>query len=375
MNKVMSDASSLTWDHARMAAVASIALTAPLAVGQPVPLPPVRAGVQTFVQNGHEFSRVRAQVVQPVPSIGSLPGPFGAGDWDFGISRTEVSQGQWIEFINTFNAVPVPAGQPYTSVVNSMLVGGWAGAGIYFTELGPLGRPINRVTPDGAVRPVSGQGWLGAAMYANWLHNDRGTTLDSILNGAYDLRGWDLDNPSTWPTVTRSPEARYWIPSYDEWCVASFFDPDRHGSGQPGWWEYQGSRDRLPIPGAPGVGETAAGWNSPDGPFASQLLPIGSYPNTQTPWGLLDTSGTYPEVNEDTYLYNEFDRLFAGTKAGPFTFPDLERLNERPGRTGAGGPRGLDTSIRLATSVVPGPSVLVSLCAFLNLCACIRRRT
>lgn len=330
------------------------------AAAQPVTLPPSPVGVQTFTAEGIQFSHIHASNVTPfVPTNGPLARPLGGGSWDFGLARTEVTQGQYVEFIHAFNAVPVPEGRPWSGSMDSLFRGGgWVGPGVIATGVGPLGRLIYDVTEPGAVRPVSGMGFYGAALYVNWLQNNREASIDAITNGVYDLRQWSGGDATTWLSVTREPDAKYWLPSYDEWAVAGFYDQSRYGADQPGWWTHLSSRDRNPIPGPPGVGETAAGWEPPGNPFDTYLLPIASYPESQSPWGLLDMSGTFPELLED-HWFSGFDRVFAGTQSGPFTFPDLDVLLEQPGWVGATSPgSGGLFSFRIAASVVPGPATL-----------------
>jgi hypothetical protein len=74
-------------------------------------------------------------------------------------------------------------------------------------------------------------------------------------------------------------------------------------------------RDRLPIGGAPGVGETSVGWEAAGGPFAP-TLPVAAYGNQQSPWGLFDTSGTYEEYLETPDPFAEGSRISGGAQAG-----------------------------------------------------------
>ncbi|MBY0456125.1 MAG: formylglycine-generating enzyme family protein, partial [Gemmataceae bacterium] len=238
-------------------------------------LPPAPGGVETFASGGIDYARVRAASVTPFDPAGhgNVLRPIGGGSWDFAISRTEVSQKVWVEFMGEFNAVPVPTGQPWTSRMESMLRGEfWVGPGMYATGVGPLGRLINRVTDEGATLPARFMGWYGAAAFCNWLHNDRQVSIEALTTGAYDLRQWNGADPDSWPGVTRQAGARYWIPSYDEWAVAAFYDPNRSGPNQPGWWPYLNRLERPPVPGAPGVGETSAGWEPEDPNFSVFLL-------------------------------------------------------------------------------------------------------
>jgi len=48
----------------------------------------------------------------------------------------------------------------------------------------------------------------------------------------------DWDQPLTWAGVTREGRSRDTGFPYDEWCVASFYDQNRFGADDPGWWQY-----------------------------------------------------------------------------------------------------------------------------------------
>lgn len=70
---------------------------------------------------------------------------------------------------------------------------------------------------------------------------------------------------------------------------AAHYDPDLYGPGQEGYWLYPGGSDDPLVSGEPGEpgAETSVGQNPDDFLY----YPVGSYPDTNQPWGLLDTSG------------------------------------------------------------------------------------
>jgi hypothetical protein len=207
-------------------------------------------------------------------------------------------------------------------------------------------------TPEGGALPTRAIGFFQAAVYCNWLHNDRVASLPALLEGAYDLRGWSETDMATQIAVTRDPNARYFIPTYDEWAVATFYDPNRFGTNSGGWWQSMYSQDRLPIAGAPGVGETSVGWlpNGDAGAFTA--LPVGAY-STQSPWGLFDTSGTYSEFLE-TPEPGEFTRMSAGAVGGE-SWPN-SAVTDFAGAYWSGTTSG---SFRIG-SAVPTPSALLA---------------
>jgi uncharacterized protein (TIGR03382 family) len=60
-------------------------------------------------------------------------------------------------------------------------------------------------------------------------------------------------------------------------------------------------------------------------------IPLGSYPNTLTPWGLLDTSGGTAEWTEETFfdIYHEyFIRWADGSFAGRFSALEADLIGD-----------------------------------------------
>jgi len=204
-----------------------------------------------------------------------LEGPIGAVDYEFRMARTEVTNAQYLEFLVAL-----------TSAVPSLPVTSEA-----------LGPDIYRVTRPGGyewgIDPGEEQvgarmGFNYAAMYCNWLHNDKGTEPSAFLTGAYDASTF---YPNAGPQqMVHSPGARFWLPSRDEWTKAMYFDPNKDGPGRAGYWLYPITSDVPPVGGPPGTpgAQTSAGDYDPED---FREYPVGSYPSTQSPWGILDGSG------------------------------------------------------------------------------------
>ncbi|MEL6796343.1 MAG: SUMF1/EgtB/PvdO family nonheme iron enzyme [Planctomycetota bacterium] len=172
-------------------------------------------------------------------------------------------------------------------------------------------------SPEAGDWHVAGITWWSAAAYCNWLHNGKALTPEAFTSGAYDLSTFGFDPAQGIYTdqTTRSPGARYWIPSLDEWMKAAHYDPNRYGPGEGGWWEYSNSSDTAPVTGLPGVGETNA-YLVQDIGLSAWDMAVGSYPNTQSPWGLLDVSGGASEWTEEWLFDERTDRLGDGAGIG-----------------------------------------------------------
>ncbi len=308
----------------------------------------------------------------------------GGVNYEYNIGRYEVTTSQWVQFFNA--AYDRPAGQPNLP---------WLTPPTFWGAQGTT--PINASNPNARrwqvpagneMRAVGNISWRMAAMYCNFLHNGGAvaggvTPRENFLSGAYDVStfgpngmGGFADQP------TRSPGARYFIPSRDEWIKAAHYDPHRYGPNQGGYWEYSNSTDAW-IPGGPpgahiNLPPGPSGPN-PDGPLAQAnygwdefrfpgygspfAVPLGAYPDVQSPWGLLDVAGATAEWTE---------QISYGTFEGPDArYVEGSHWNGAPGyglgdsisfSPGQLAPylSAFDFGFRVA-SVVPGPSPLAAI--------------
>lgn len=282
----------------------------------------------------------------------------GRVDYEYRISRTEVTSAQYAEFLNA----RIDAGLD----LNPLFAPRYGG--VFFNSA------ANRwgTAPGGEMLPIGGVSWRTAAVFMNWLHNDKGTDPEDFLNGAYDTStfGRDPNDPANFTDQsTRSPGAKFWIPSLDEWTKAAHWDPHRYGPGQGGYWEFDTSSDTQPVPGLPGVGETSADMDIED--EEAFYIPLESYPETRSPWGLLDLSGGAAEWTEEWSPNGtpEFVRRLWQGAGGGFTtispgddnFDDIlgiDRTTDRIWEVGGTSPDLLFNvlSFRIA-SAVPAPGV------------------
>ncbi len=321
-------------------------------------LPPAPAGVQVTTEYGLEFSTVSATNNPAYTGpLGTLSDsyPRGSVGYEFRMARTEIPTGLWLEFANTFiNRTPrgrtfgIPATWGATPDPNRP---------DYWT--------LNPFIANAANIPVTGIGWREAAKFCNWLHNNKSTDLSAIASGAYDTSTFGTAYPDGTggftDQTTHLPGARFWIPSLDEWVKAAHFDPNRYGENQPGYWRYPTASDEAPIGGFPGEGQTNAGFI---GDGIERLIPVGSYPNVQSPWGLLDASGSAAEWTSTLVPIRDwitglpYDVFGCGSQMsnGPGVFPPaIEDFIDNPGgySVGESGRPGL----RIVASI-PVPSSL-----------------
>ncbi len=252
----------------------------------------------------------------------------GSVPYTFKIAQTEISTEQWLEFMNTFAPRPLPPEVQGLPGYLTDFYGGpfWWGAGT--VESNGQNRTaryaLRTDTPVARQIPVWGVSWRMAAMYCNWLHNNKSSEWSALLSGAYDTSTWGLvpGTPFATDSIEVMPGAKYWIPTLDEWAKAAYYDPDRFGPGQGGWWDRPNATNDLPIPGFPGTPGAQTSTGIPLIPFIGSPvadIPLGAYPNTMSPWGLLDTiGGTEEMVSErvDTNPNQQFSLITIGASAG-----------------------------------------------------------
>jgi len=267
------------------------------AYADPIPLTPraVASGAQISTSQGIEFVTIGATgnaAWQGNGTQGDRAIGRGSVPYEYRIGRMEVTTAQWVEFFNA--AFDRPVSERLPNLIPPQF---WGGVGTAPTVPGGLRW---RVPAGAELRPVTQIDWRMSAMYCNWLHNDKRTDRDAFFNGAYDILTFTYTGDVFNDQPAHNPDARFWIPTWDEWLKAAHFDPNRDGAGQAGYWVYSTSSNIRPIGGPPpslgGTGEANYGWLGA-GNIAYGVL-LGSYPTVQSPWGLLDVSGAAMEWTE-----------------------------------------------------------------------------
>ncbi|MFN0132293.1 MAG: SUMF1/EgtB/PvdO family nonheme iron enzyme [Phycisphaerales bacterium] len=281
----------------------------------------------------------------------------GSVGYEYRIAKLEVTTGQWFEFLNTFSSASVP--HPFWQILGPQH---WGAAEDPLFP-GPGVRYKLRNLPNATQLPVAGISWRMSALYCNWLSNGKSASLASLVTGSYDTSTWgNATQPSgavyftdDW---THLPNAPFWIPTLDEHVKASHYDPNRYGPGQGGWWASKNSSDIAGTPGPPGVGTTSAGYQ-PGGGVNVWDIPLGAYPNSLSPWGLLDTSGGAQELIEEVFNpSNPEDRGYSSSYAGASGHAIWDSIDG----IGSIYPGGTQPSVGLRiASAAPSPTTLAPL--------------
>jgi formylglycine-generating enzyme required for sulfatase activity len=268
----------------------------------------------------------------------------GSVPYRFRISRLEVTTAQWLEFVNTFSTQDVDDGFAFVPQFwGAQFDPDYAGPGIRWRLIASV--------PNADRVALGGVSWQWAARYCNWLHNGKSSDLASLDTGAYDASTFSgtFDPPPLTDGDAHLPGAKFWIPTVDEHLKAAYYDPR-----QDYWWlQPNGSDDFIPDD------QTSADDRARPTDENWLRFPLGLYPDTRSPWGLLDLSGGGQEWNEDWYrLETRAERVLRGSSIG--LGPGAQNVLEFSYSVGSGSPqerRYGETSFRVA-GVVPGMPTL-----------------
>jgi formylglycine-generating enzyme required for sulfatase activity len=272
----------------------------------------MEAAAQTPPDYGYRWSTIGNPGNRAATSdelLGSPEQGVGAVSSSYRMATTEVTVGQWFEFVRAYSMF-------YEGPARNAE---FTGTFIRAANDDPNSPEDWRIVDTRYLNEPTTMGWRYAARYANWLHNGKGTARESFESGAYDTSTFGTNPDGTFTDqVSRSPGARFWIPSKEEWDKAMYDDPHRYGTGEEGYWFYptMDANETPPISGYPGEGgESNASIQNDDG----RVINVGSYPGTTSRWGMLDGSGGVSEWTESAVGYpgrGPEDRSPRGTARG-----------------------------------------------------------
>ena len=280
---------------------------------------------------------------------------YGAVDYDYRIGKFEVTAGQYTEFLNA-----VAATDTYGLYSTSM----WSDSyGCKIERTGSAGSYNYSVAAAWADRPVNFVSWGDSARFANWLTNGMPTGAQGLTtteDGSYFLNGATSD--AALLAVTRESDARYVIPSEDEWYKAAYHKND----GVTGnYFDYPTSSDSTPsnVLTDPDPGNNA-NFGSP-GSIGSPYYrtEAGEFENSESPYDTFDMGGNVWEWNE-AILSGSYRGLRGGSIGDVYDLHASFRNDYAP--TGELG------SIGFRVSEVPEPATMAILA--LGGVAMLRRR-
>ena len=252
---------------------------------------------------------------------------YGAVDYTYRISKTHVTNTQYVEFLNSVDpngdvaeaALNPPFPQPpqvngiynpnmsFSSTTN---IGVTRTGGIDYTA-GNIAGSKYSVKSGQENYPAMWISWNAAARFANWLHNGQGS--GDTESGVYN----NIPAAASDPIPEREEGASYFLPSEDEFYKAAYYDPTKNG-GAGGYWQYGTQSDTAPTVEGPAGGTNSANYAMTDGNpgtdgdtfwqtgFSSfqegvdYLTDVGAYTNSSSYYGLQDADGLAYQWTEDS---------------------------------------------------------------------------
>ncbi len=187
-----------------------------------------------------------------------VPNPAGSVAYTYRIGKYEISE----QMINKANAASAEVGDP-------------------------LGITIDERGPD---KPATRASWFEAARFVNWLNTSKGDTPAYKFDAVGDFQLWEPGDTGYDPNnLFRNTEARYFLPSADEWYKAAFYDP-----ASDIYYDFPNGSNIAPIPVANGTDPNTAVFDQPfvDGP-ADVVLAGGP-----SPYGTVAQAGNVWEWEE-----------------------------------------------------------------------------
>lgn len=238
----------------------------------------------------------RSTIPSEVPMWAELEA--GGVGYEYRLMRTEITTAQYYEFLTAY--------LPFSGGLSGAI--GNTGLWIYHDGVGGF-----HMFPGTEHWPATASWRMGARM-ANWLHNGKVNEAWAFETGAYDTSTFTQNPDGTYNDAPHLPGATIWIPSADELVKGHYYDPNRYGEGQGGYWLYPNGTDEPLLAGLP---ENGGQTNAQPFVFPPEMrhMNVGSYPSVQSPWGLLDGSGGEREWTE-TWRPLDNDRWQIGSRFG-----------------------------------------------------------
>ena len=223
--------------------------------------------------------------------------------YDFRIGTYEVTNSQYVEFLNS-----VAASDPYelyhklmtTDTRGGILRTEMAGSFSYSVKPPAIGQGVGGEDYTYENKPVVFVSWYDAVRFTNWLHNGQGN--GDTESGAYNLYGPSVPVsnisvngetlvPSNYLTVTRNENARWFLPNGNEWYKAACFDPTTKT-----YYDYPTGTNVVPNNNSPSHDTGNSANFGVDALHAAfPLADVGSYSNSSSPYGTFDQLGNVTE--------------------------------------------------------------------------------
>jgi sulfatase modifying factor 1 len=299
-----------------------------------------------------------------VANAGNAPDPptgNGSVSYNYAISKHEVTNAQYAEFLNAVDPTGANGLDLYNTAVSSFgsirVHAGDADGSKYVAQTGHEQKPVTHVS------------FFDAMRFTNWLHNGQGNS--DTETGAYTI--------GNGVSEVRSPDAKYWIPNEGEWYKAAYHDASAGTAGA--YFDYATGSDALPVSDQPSDNPAAVNYYNDDGiangfndgyavsgstrDVANPFTDVGAYTVAASPYGTFDQNGNVWEWTESV-VGTSLRGLRGGFWAGSAN-------NMRAGFRGSTSPMNETFFYGIRVATIPEPTSL-ALAAMLAGCGMMRRR-
>lgn len=242
---------------------------------------------------------------------------FGSVAYTYRISKHEVTNDQYTEFLNAVDPMGTNPNGVYSTDMGSNTRGG-----IAFNAGAASGSKYSSKTNMGN-KPVNYVSFFDSMRFVNWLESGQPTGGSGTESGVYTIgNGFN---------ETRAPGASFFIPSEDEWYKVAYYQPAAQGGDTDNYWLYPTASNSLPtIATANAVGDISnpganvanynlgADWNGQNG----NVTTVGSAgPLSASFYGTFDQAGNVREWNETVITVNGFSNR--GNRSGSWSSTNI----------------------------------------------------
>jgi formylglycine-generating enzyme required for sulfatase activity len=292
---------------------------------------------------------------------------YGSVNYSYSIGKYEVTAGQYTDFLNKIAKIDT-YGLYYSMMSNPAL-----GSGITRSGGGTSENPyVYAVSPDCFNRPINYISWGDAARFVNWLQNGQPTgtqALSTTEDGAYYLNG-ATSLYALMKVGSHKAEAKYWIPSENEWYKAAYY---KGGSKDAGYWLFPTCSNVEP---GQDISETLNPGNNANYYTNPYVWPIESGHNTTvvgafhlstSAYGTYDQGGNVWEWNETAITSSS-----RGVRGGNYNFGWMDIASSFRGENYPQTQN--DMGFRIASIPEPSSVTLISMAIIGLFVVCKKRR-
>ena len=259
---------------------------------------------ENFGDGANAFSIYLVEIGNPgnAADLAGNPKPAGSIPYSYYIGKYEISR----DMINKANAL--------------------ASLGISLADFSISTSTIPYRGGNGSDRPAPGISWYDAAKFVNWLNTSRGYQPAYKFNTSGVFQSWGpLDSGYNANNIFRNSNAKFFLPSIDEWYKAAYYDPNKN-AGQGAYWIYPTQSNSAPSYSSGGTAPNSAvygGQTSPADIFnAGGLSAYGTMAQGGNLWEWMETAndltntdpselrairgGGFYNINTDAYQQSNY---------------------------------------------------------------------